>query len=180
MSPSSATRSALHAPPRSQAALVAASGPRHASLTSFCHLLAPGDRLHLAHLPGLTCVTFCDQFCACRLTIQSRGSGRPGAPSHRFKCRSGSGRSVRAEAAETVSRIGHPPGNLHRAGYTGRSYAGMALHLRDSRRGSAYGTAKVAGCRDTLGVDAGTVTGGRDRAGPQRPLRPGPGAHGSV
>jgi hypothetical protein len=55
---------------------VAASGPPARSLTSFCHVLAPGDRLHLAHLPGLTCVTFCDQFCACRLTIQSRRSVR--------------------------------------------------------------------------------------------------------
>jgi hypothetical protein len=35
--------------------------------------------------------------------------------------------------AETVSRIGHPSGNLHRAGHTGRSCAGMAPHLQDSR-----------------------------------------------
>jgi hypothetical protein len=34
----------------------------------------------------------------------TRRSGWPGALSYRFKCRSGSGRSVRADAAETVSR----------------------------------------------------------------------------
>jgi hypothetical protein len=36
------------------------------------------------------------------------------------------------------------------------------------------------GCRDTLRLNVDTVTGSRDRAGPQRPLRLGPGAHGSV
>jgi hypothetical protein len=56
----------------------------------------------------------------------------------------------------------------------------MVLHLKTPVAGSAYETATVAGCRDTLRVDADTVTGGRDRAGPQRPLGLGPGARGSV
>ena len=51
---------------------------------------------------------------ACRRRASSRRSGRSGALSYRFKCRSGSGRSVRADAAETVSRIGHPSRNPHR------------------------------------------------------------------
>jgi hypothetical protein len=76
---------------RARRPLVAASGPRHASLTSFRHVPAPGDRLHLAHLPGPTCVTFCDQFCACRLTIQSRRSGCLRAERH---CRCGRARRL--------------------------------------------------------------------------------------
>ncbi len=40
--------------------------------------------------------------------------------------------------------------------------------------------AEVWHVEDTLRVDVDTVTGGRGRAEPRRPLRLGPGAHGSV
>ena len=75
--------------------------------------------------------------------VPARLAGAARALSYRFKCRSGSGRSVRADAAETVSRIGPPPKDLHRAGYTGRSCVGMASQI--PVEGSAYGTATVAG-----------------------------------
>src|SRR6266480_1717954 len=102
-------------------------------------LLAWCFGLVLAHLPMVARPGFCrdgsrtvtSYLCT---VAPEPPSGRPGAlvlPSQvPFRTRTFCTGLMRAE---TVSRIGHPSGNLHRAGYTRRSCAGMASHLQDSR-----------------------------------------------
>jgi hypothetical protein len=111
---------------------------------------------------------------------ENRRSGRPDALSYRFKCRSGSGR------LHGLMRRRRCPGwGTSQAIFTGRGmWAVLCGHglapARFPLRVRLTKQRRRLGCRDTLRVDVDTVTGGRDRGGPRRPLRLGPGAHGSV
>ena len=127
-------------------------GP-HGSISRYVSTSAPGSRSRSAVRSGQDClgghqVSRADPGCSVRLPLAwastgvdcGRGSVRsdccPSRAIGKDRCCGGPFRlALQKEPPDVcpVSRIGHPCGNLHRAGLTGRPLAGVPSDLRCSR-----------------------------------------------